>query len=156
MLIFGSVSSSRSHNLCQKRQILSALDKKKVSVTPRTLDGANKCLTFHVDGCKETKSFPHICPKFEHWREILFKMTNFEHKQTFHWPRVPGAGHNVLLVHVHTPHMVLMPCQGPNLSYIITRMGWCPRTGWGQQLMIRTAVNEFMCWQHAKINTPNK
>ena len=21
--------------------------------------------------------------------------------------------------------------------------------------MIRTAVNEFMCWQHAKINTPN-
>ena len=22
--------------------------------------------------------------------------------------------------------------------------------------MIRTAVNEFMCWQHAKINTPNR
>ena len=37
-----------------------------------------------------------------------------------------------------------------------TRMEWCPRTGWGQRLMIRTVVNEFMCWQHAKINTPNK
>ena len=37
-----------------------------------------------------------------------------------------------------------------------TRMGWCPRTGGRQWLMRRTAFNELMCWQHAKINTPNK
>ena len=37
-----------------------------------------------------------------------------------------------------------------------TRMGWCPRTGGGQRLMRRTVINVLMCWQHAKINTPNK
>ena len=37
-----------------------------------------------------------------------------------------------------------------------TSMGWCPRSGGGQQLMIRTVVNKLMHWQHAKINTPNK
>ena len=33
--------------------------------------------------------------------------------------------------------------KGINLAYS-TRMGWCPRTGEGQRLMIRTAVNELM------------
>ena len=37
-----------------------------------------------------------------------------------------------------------------------TSMGWCPRSGGGQQLMISTVVNKLMHWQHAKINTPNK
>ena len=31
-------------------------------------------------------------------------------------PRVPGARHNVLLVHVHTPNMIPVTCQGPNLA----------------------------------------
>ena len=34
-----------------------------------------------------------------------------------------------------------------------TSMGWCQRSGGGQQLMIRTVVNKLMHWQHAKINT---
>ena len=26
----------------------------------------------------------------------------------------------------------------------------------GKKLDIKTRINELMCWQHAKINTPNK
>ena len=48
-----------------------------------------------------------------------------------------------------------------NYNYVIlsifslfkTRMGWCPRTGGGQRLMRRTAVNELMCWQHGLLFT---
>ena len=52
---------------------------------------------------------------------------------------------------------------------IQTRKGWCPRTGKGQQFVGKEAVNgnlrgywvwkrlmSQLCWQHAKIISPNK
>ena len=38
------------------------------------------------------------------------------------------------------------------IQQIETRKGWCPIKGGGQQFMTRLAVDELMCWQHAKKN----
>ena len=45
--------------------------------------------------------------------------------------RTAGMGHRII-----TAEELL------SVAQIITRMGWCPRTGEGQRIMIRTAVNE--------------
>ena len=60
-------------------------------------------------------------------------------------PEITKQRHKFWNENIETLQILLIPLP---FDFNNTRMGWCPRT---RSLMLRTAVNELMCWQHAKI-----